>query len=367
VENCFSTLLGPVGAKYSKLYPRTLAQASEGLGCLDFLNGKSGRTRLDDEGPAWLGELVDVVVDNHKEQVSLRPSWAEGYMTTIFDGRPKRREKLGKWLRKNGATPEWLHEFETREVDVRWEITTDPAEVLGMSFDRAWTSCMRPGGAYERGPLWDLMAGSALVLFFRPGADKPCGREILRPAVDKDGSPLIVRGGIIYGMGTSVPSENLTDEMPVRFGYDVPHDTLLFGREEDVYLDGGSSLGRWFGKGELPKWESAFLMAFAPFLGQNVPERGRRLSAAAKKKTTKKKTTKKKTTKKKVAKKTAEETRIRQLAHVYMRKLQYRELQAKYGRDLCRWLETCNRNKRSILVEWRRNIPRDILKFKDLL
>jgi hypothetical protein len=145
------------------------------------------------------GEASDVLID-----------WPGGRVLDMV-AMPGEREfkivrtlKLGKWLRKQGASKELMHAFETREMPVwEWEISCNPYDILTMSHERPWISCMRPGGEYEYGPLTDMAAGSALMFFYRPGAEKPCGRRILRPGVSSVGEnePLILDGGQTYGCG----------------------------------------------------------------------------------------------------------------------------------------------------------------------
>jgi hypothetical protein len=62
---------------------------------------------------------------------------------------------------------------------------------------------MRPGGAAELGPLTDMAAGSAILFLSRPGAGKPCGRTVIRPATTKDYTPHLVFTNDVYGDGPS--------------------------------------------------------------------------------------------------------------------------------------------------------------------
>lgn len=264
-------VLGSIGAAY-----RPAATIMLSLGCLDFLHRKSGAIKGDSIVPEWLNRFSF-------DQVN----WSEG--TVKIKGRVM---KLGKWLRKQGAFQNEIHEFETRKgLEFVWKITTSPEEVLSMSYDRAWTSCMRPGGAFEYGPLWDCEAGSALILFYRPGASQPCGREILRPAIRKEKdkwTPRIVRGGRIYGTGTNVPGKTITEEMEV--GESSPKDHL-YGIQGQIYLD-NNGRGQ-FAPSEVDLrsiWQERFILAFRPWLGKNVPTKAKEIMALlAKEKKEKKK------------------------------------------------------------------------------
>jgi len=141
-------ILGKVGEEYSKSYvsEEYIAKWTNSLGCLDFLNGKTGEI-LDPFVPGWcyqFEEMFDIKID-----------WPEG-KCLLPDGR---KMKLGKWLKKNKLTilpdtgEDLLYALETRKsLKYKWKITTCPEEVLAMSYNRAWTSCMRPYGDYSRGP-----------------------------------------------------------------------------------------------------------------------------------------------------------------------------------------------------------------------
>ncbi len=112
------------------------------------------------------------------------------------------------------------------------KITSNPIEVLNMSYNRAWTSCMRPDSTYYRGPKTDFIAGSALLLFFRKGSDLPCGREILRPAIIED-NPVIYRSVRIYGNGPLISNEFLSEKL----GCEVVR-TIPGVLTDNVLLDG---------------------------------------------------------------------------------------------------------------------------------
>jgi len=196
------------------------------VGALDFLSGVSGQAL-----GAVPEELVDEVKAALQQALSLGLlgslgviedlNVADGTLVASKQGK-SRTYRLGKLLKKAGATSTLLRKFETREVQLNWQITADPMEVASMSYGRSWVSCMRPGHEYERGPISDVLAGSALVLFYRPGADKPCGRIVLRPsAVPEEGKPVIVLACRGYGTVAALSEEALEDAILAQTGLEV--------------------------------------------------------------------------------------------------------------------------------------------------
>lgn len=212
-----------------------------GAQCLWFLHGAKGTlieeprtdeigvpTRHDELDHALTLELYDLYAAHQAPKKGLASvegtyfEWADGYLIEASPPNKKaRRLKLGKWLRKMGASPALRKAFETRKLGHwGWEVSAHPYDVLTMSFRRPWTSCMRPpdpeggkeAGEAQYGPLTDLAAGSAVVFFSRPGAAVPCGRLMLRPALAHYGDgPIIVSGHRIYGCGPGsvLPVEQL--------------------------------------------------------------------------------------------------------------------------------------------------------------
>jgi hypothetical protein len=193
-----------------------------GIQCLWFLHGLSGTVEgfasMEPDEPRFQSSLNRILrraavkaTKKAPQAVIVRysPRWAEGlvieYRANGETGELRERTmKLGRFLKKHDASDELLHAFETREMPVwEWFISAHPIDVLTMSHGRAWTSCMRPGEAYQFGPLTDMAAGSALLFFKRPGADKPCGRVVLRPIVNGYGGAQINYGGTVYGCGPS--------------------------------------------------------------------------------------------------------------------------------------------------------------------
>lgn len=178
---------------------KKLIESFDSLGCLYFLHGVQGTFIGDNIVPSWIISLAeDFARDKSLSETQI--SWGKGYISWKDEKGREKSIKLGKWLRKTSATPEQIKEFETRELD-KWEyrISSDPKDVLTMSHNRPWVSCMRPGGMYGSGLLADIAAGSAVFFWYRPGAKKPCGRTILRPAVYSDGKAIIIMASKSYG------------------------------------------------------------------------------------------------------------------------------------------------------------------------
>lgn len=213
-----------------------------GLGCLWYLHGAEGT--IDIGGPEakdppkeFNQEILNITKQaafdkeqkaKHDIDVWYNIDWAEA---TIREGRhdwtekkrlPERTMRLGKWLRKHGASDELIHQFEIRRLPLwEWRISTHPYDILTMSHERPWTSCMRPGEAYEYGPLTDMAAGSALMFFYRPGADVACGRLILRPVATQYALE-IEQGGVVYGSGPKeIPDDLLTELLAEASGHRI--------------------------------------------------------------------------------------------------------------------------------------------------
>jgi len=212
-----------------------------GLRCLWYLHGASGIIK--DENPPFalqgdLREELSVLCMEAGDRATKKArgdvivnyisNWNEGVIVEDrFDAATQKSTKprvmkLGRWLRKQGASSELLHAFETRELPTwDWKISAHPYDILTMSHRRPWTSCMRPESGYEweYGILSDLAAGSALLFFYRPGAGVPCGRLILRPMLDTSGQPAITSGRTIYGDGPSKLSAQRIEVMLEDAGY----------------------------------------------------------------------------------------------------------------------------------------------------
>jgi hypothetical protein len=208
-----------------------------GLQCLWFLHGASGEVHketfgapgpLNIEKNALLLASEDRLEKKHPDKtVKVVMYWDEGYVEHRFytgystHADKITKTKLGKWLRKQGASQELRHAFETREMPVwHWRISADPLDVLTMSFRRPWTSCMRPpdpegqsAGEAQYGPLTDMAAGAAVLFFYRPGADVPCGRMMLRPASSGTGMIVLWPGQRVYGCGPTLVSADELEAM----------------------------------------------------------------------------------------------------------------------------------------------------------
>jgi len=182
------------------------------VGALDFTTGVEGKASnaVDEDLVKWVTDFLRAELARGRLPVEAIEELdiAGGKLTGTKQGKT-RTYRLGKFLKQAGASDEMVHEFETRQVDLTWRITADPVEVASMSYGRAWTSCMRPGHEYEAGPISDVLAGSALVLFYRPGSKKPCGRVVLRPSAAADGVPVIVLACRGYGTYAELDEEDL--------------------------------------------------------------------------------------------------------------------------------------------------------------
>jgi hypothetical protein len=212
-----------------------------GLQCLWFLHGLSGEVVVEEKRlPFTLNRELDGLIsetgwradDKYRKRhpeggIAYVGDWVAGTVTEmqweasrLHDGPPDKERvmKLGRWLRKQGASKELLHAFETRELPVwHWRISANPLDVLTMSFRRPWTSCMRPpdygpdepfkeAGEAQYGPLTDMASGSAVLFWYRPGASQPCGRIVLRPAlVAESYDPTVLwPGNRQYGCGPAL-------------------------------------------------------------------------------------------------------------------------------------------------------------------
>jgi hypothetical protein len=222
---------------------KTVALVLDGLAgaqCLWFLHGAAGEIESEIQVPQWarisgynalLGTWIKTYIetpakekDKTLDKIVIEDiDWGGGKITMtryfIHPKKPKTQtQKLGKILNKIAKSSRslknfspYIKEFETRELPHwEWRISAHPLDVLTMSFRRPWTSCMRPpdpekgdpeGGEAQYGPLTDMAAGSAVMFFYRPGANVPCGRLILRPALDYQNDPMIYSGKRIYGCG----------------------------------------------------------------------------------------------------------------------------------------------------------------------
>ena len=225
-----------------------------GLQCLWFLHGLEGfiETGPASQHPAWVKDVeqfarrsIQEDPPSHLKRLAAtlpyaNVNWIKGTLTFENIGFWKRgvepvphpgpneldyrsfTVKLGGWLEKwitehkGSFTKEHVQDLrasmKTRQKQRKgfeWKISAHPYDVLTMSFNRPWKSCMRPDSKYDYqyGILSDLAAGSAMLFFYHPGADVPTGRLILRPALDQYGDPMIASGKSIY------PS-NLMDHIP---------------------------------------------------------------------------------------------------------------------------------------------------------
>lgn len=237
-----------VPVKWLKKSARLVLDGVAGAQCLWYLHGLEGEL-VAAEGPKnkyGMERDLDLKIgsDNYntllgivvaEEEKGVRPviDWSDGYVTL-----GKRKMKLGKWLRKWKASKELLKAFETRELPAwKWRISTHPVDVLTMSFNRPWVSCMRPGGAAELGPLTDMAAGTSVMFFHRPGAKVPCGRTLLRPAL-KGQSRIMLWSGYVYGCGPkTIDVRELRKDLAKKTRHNIPVGNVRlcpFGKSGDA-------------------------------------------------------------------------------------------------------------------------------------
>jgi len=332
--------------KYIAMDKYSTTAALQSVGCLDFLHGKSG-TVNNQAKPGW-------VIDLERFQ-NLKINYQEGKVV-LPDGCIM---KFGKWLRKNKMGFE-LQEFEKRQqLRFIWRISTTPSDILGMSYDRVWTSCMRPDGEYKCGPLSDCQAGSAIILFFRPGADKPCGREILRPAV-RDGKPVIIRGGTIYGNGTKIDAKEITTEIEIVSSVELG-DIGIFA---DVYFDCRRDLFYEIEKISYEEAEAALLAAFGKWIGKNVPDEAKKYFDLKPIPTVKGR--KPRCFYRRNKKKQPAQVQPKQPKFAHVKQKEYAGLHKQYGNELQLWLQKINclsREINTILSNRDFLCPWDLLQF----
>jgi hypothetical protein len=224
-----------------------LVDGLAGLQCLWYLHGLEGRVGIEPKPPSWVDSVIYFALrsiqndpdEQHRGLVNIsfpftsvtsglmprRTSWGgvtdwqKGNFTIRkkYEARPEVTQtlKLGRWLERyieqkgNKLSKQYVirmrDELKQRGKGawMRWRISTHPYDILTMSYNRPWSSCMRPGSGHdwEYGILTDLAAGSAIMFFYRPNADQPAGRITLRPVIDKDGNKAIYSGRTVLGSG----------------------------------------------------------------------------------------------------------------------------------------------------------------------
>lgn len=215
------------------------------LGLLDFLHGKEGEISTTGELPLWAEYKIFDWYKGFPENIQVIPTkidWAGGLVhfrqETTFRGKTFMKTssiKIGKIFSKVGASKGEWDAFETREVKFEYRISTDPVEVFTMSHNRAWTSCMKPGGGAERGLATDVEAGSAIMFFYRPGATQPCGRKVLRACLIK-GKTFIIDNKV-YGSGPDLSVEEMQKVLTFPVVQAKLADKEVVALKRDIYCD----------------------------------------------------------------------------------------------------------------------------------
>jgi len=228
-----------VDQEWLESYIGLVARGLSGLGCLWYLHGATGTFKGGfGPTPGWfrLGfkEFVrqKMLSDKKERRLGIQEAmvyanpdaWEAGRISILLVYAGDRLCKdvtlrIGKLIREwvkgldddtiPGGAKAIIKEFDHRGTDAMWgwRISTHPYDVLTMSFNRAWTSCMRPPGLGNiegkapLGPLTDMAAGSAVLFIYASGAQQPCGRVIMRPALDGYGDPMILWPEAVKGAG----------------------------------------------------------------------------------------------------------------------------------------------------------------------
>lgn len=217
---------------------REVLEGVAGLQCLWFLHGAHGEISETPNPPQWFFDIINfihqsILHDTEEQRKGIvevyvhEENWPKG--TVAFEKGYKRRKpviqnyKIGRYI---DAYADYMREstglamFDAQQLHLelknrakdsvyQWWVSVDPVEVLTMSHGRPWPSCMKPGGLFEYGPLTDMAAGSAVFWLAPEGADSPSARIILRPYLENDGTPSIAEGGVMYGSGPSLNTDDL--------------------------------------------------------------------------------------------------------------------------------------------------------------
>lgn len=212
---------------------REVLEGLSGLQCLWFLHGASGETKGILKTPKWYPMIINfihdiILSDPQEKKKGIKATWVheENWPkgTVAFEKEYKDRKeqvqnyKVGKFIDEFAElsaidAQKMHHELKWRSKSgvYKWEVSCHPYDVLTMSYNRPWPSCMQPDHMFEFGPLTDMAAGSAILWFYNPGASAPTGRLVLRPYLTKKGDPMIASGGRLYGSGANIDSDALNE------------------------------------------------------------------------------------------------------------------------------------------------------------
>jgi len=114
-------------------------------------------------------------------------------------------KNLNKYLLKSGGCPDYirvgqwaLNEWEIRELDWKWEISTKVSDIYTMSTYRPWTSCLRLS-LNAINVLNEYAALGAALLFFKRN-NHICGRVLIEPWITRRDNP-VISIGYLHGSG----------------------------------------------------------------------------------------------------------------------------------------------------------------------
>lgn len=296
-----------------------------GAQCLWFLHGAQGEIveDPDNEGPEWYRFPTDIEnwyretkINAEKEQklgmvrfeiINTPELWRRGKIGVqkVYAERKDvyQELKLGRVLNAIRAWRQKLYEnqgissfayqqaqrqYKSRMLDLdqrkmgkgwEWYVSAHPFDVLTMSFDRSWTSCMRPpgkdrdAGEAQFGPLTDMAAGSAVFFIRAKGSMQPCGRVILRPAIGYLDKPTVLFGGKKYGCGPDdFANVDFVEELlePFLQGVELQEEPL------EWFASRGQAMGRniWddVGHGEVSQSKENYESAYRALQKANWPE-----------------------------------------------------------------------------------------------
>lgn len=154
-----------------------------------------------------------------------------------------RQMKIGKIIKDNQEAKRAFDNDPQRatvKVQPGWVvISRHPYDIIGMSFDRGWTSCMNvKEGGFRKALKADVKYGT-LVAYLLKNNDRninnPIARIALRPAFNRAGQVALMAGPV-YGTASSQFSE-IVDRFVEWANSGSPNGS--YNLKEDLYADGG--------------------------------------------------------------------------------------------------------------------------------